>query len=148
MPLRSAEKQSEGERRHLAVRLGELFCQDWQNLRVQNFQLARSPLSLCKYFVRNLFLAGPLPEATGVSGGDEEEDEVRFSGAAAAASEVRGEEALVLGGSAGSTTATDPVAVVVVVCGCEEAAVVVPGRGHERSSGCIWQSAMFILASS
>ena len=104
----------------------------------------RSPLSLCKYFVRNLFLAGPLPEATGVSGGDEEEDdEVRFSGAAAAASEVRG-EALVLGGSAGSTTATDCEAAEAAV----EAAVVAPGRGHERSSGCIWQSAMFILASS
>ena len=83
--------------------------------------------------MRNLFLAGPLPEATGVSGAEPEEDEVRFRGAAA--SEVRG-EVLRLGGSAGSTTTA-----VVVVCG----GVGDAPRGHERSSGCIWQSA-FILA--
>ena len=101
--------------------------------------LAFSPLSLCKYFVRNLFLAGPL--LVGVSSGeevDEEDAAVRFRGAAAAAaSEVGVTLGLSsLGGSAGSTTATAPEG--------GFGGGVAP-RGHERSSGCIWQSA-FILA--
>ena len=96
-----------------------------------------SPLSLCKYFVRNLFRAGPPPlDDGGVSGDDED----RFSGPRAAAGEASPAEAAASAdrsgeaadGATGSTTA-----VAASASGGGEAE---DGRGRERSSGCIWQS--------